>query len=265
MKNLLALPLFFCNQVDLADGFVTLKQNGGLLTKNNDHDSIKICSEARIESVIYAAGGGIEDEPKIQSRDNDYFEEDFFSVHDMQPGGVDRRQFFISMVGAASLLALSEDAYATGTNPLPEPMEAKSSSTIDISSTAALASTDATAPTASAPPIDTRAIFTKAGKKALGGGKAGAAAAVVQVLSLMWLRTSMNYQYRFGGTLSSSLKELYSEGGIPRLYQGLPFALVQVRRSLLCLGYFPYARTTAYLNLLSQCKGTTHPIWGHGS
>lgn len=37
----------------------------------------------------------------------------------------------------------------------------------------------------------------------------------------------MNYQYRYGGTLSSSLKELYNEGGIPRLYQGLPFALVQ--------------------------------------
>ncbi|KAL7535639.1 hypothetical protein ACHAXR_006633, partial [Thalassiosira sp. AJA248-18] len=30
-----------------------------------------------------------------------------------------------------------------------------------------------------------------------------------------------------GGTLSSSLKELYDEGGIPRLYQGLPFAIVQ--------------------------------------
>ena len=37
----------------------------------------------------------------------------------------------------------------------------------------------------------------------------------------------MNYQYRFGGTLSSSLNDLYAEGGIPRLYQGLPFALVQ--------------------------------------
>ena len=37
----------------------------------------------------------------------------------------------------------------------------------------------------------------------------------------------MNYQYRYGGTLSGSLKELYSQGGIPRLYQGLPFAIVQ--------------------------------------
>ncbi|CAJ1952999.1 unnamed protein product [Cylindrotheca closterium] len=76
-------------------------------------------------------------------------------------------------------------------------------------------------------PIDWSAIFQKASKKALGGGKAGASAAVVQVFSLMWLRTSMNYQYRYGGNLLSSLQTLWQEGGIPRLYQGLPFALVQ--------------------------------------
>lgn len=70
-------------------------------------------------------------------------------------------------------------------------------------------------------------ILSQASKKALSGGKAGATASVVQVLSLMWLRTSMNYQYRYGGSLSSSLSELYKEGGIPRFYQGLPFALVQ--------------------------------------
>lgn len=70
-------------------------------------------------------------------------------------------------------------------------------------------------------------VFRRAGKKALGGGKAGAAAAVVQVCSLMWLRTSMNYQYRYGGTLRSSLSTLWEEGGISRLYQGLPFALIQ--------------------------------------
>ena len=76
-------------------------------------------------------------------------------------------------------------------------------------------------------PIDYRAIFEKSSKKALGGGKAGASAAVVQVFSLMWLRTAMNYQYRYGGDLGTSLKTLYGEGGIPRLYQGLPFAIVQ--------------------------------------
>ena len=32
----------------------------------------------------------------------------------------------------------------------------------------------------------------------------------------------MNYQYRYGGTLKESLKTLYSDGGIPRLYQGEP-------------------------------------------
>lgn len=75
--------------------------------------------------------------------------------------------------------------------------------------------------------VDWNAIFQKASKRALGGGKAGASAAVIQVLSLMWLRTSMNRQYRYGGDLGSSLKELWKEGGIPRLYQGLPFALIQ--------------------------------------
>ena len=42
------------------------------------------------------------------------------------------------------------------------------------------------------------AIFQKAGKKALGGGLSGAIAGVVQVMTLMWLRTTMNYQYRYG-------------------------------------------------------------------
>lgn len=133
---------------------------------------------------------------------------------------VDRRQFFISMVGAASLIVLSEDANAA------EGDRSEDTSSSLISASASTLLSDSTA-TAAPTPIDTKAVFGKAAKKALGGGKAGAAAAVVQVCSLMWLRTSMNYQYRFGGTLSSSLKELYSQGGIPRLYQGLPFAIVQ--------------------------------------
>ena len=80
---------------------------------------------------------------------------------------------------------------------------------------------------ATTPDVDWKGILTKAGKKAIGGGRAGASAAVVQVCSLMWLRTSMNYQYRYGGTLKSSLETLWKEGGLTRLYQGLPFALFQ--------------------------------------
>jgi hypothetical protein len=37
----------------------------------------------------------------------------------------------------------------------------------------------------------------------------------------------MNYQYKNGGTLPDSLKELWAEGGLPRFYTGFPFALVQ--------------------------------------
>ena len=81
--------------------------------------------------------------------------------------------------------------------------------------------------TAATLPMDWNAIFQKAVKKAVGGGQAGALAAVVQVCTLMWLRTCMNYQYRYGGNLITSFQTLYQEGGIFRLYQGLPFAIVQ--------------------------------------
>ena len=64
-------------------------------------------------------------------------------------------------------------------------------------------------------------------EKAINGGKSGALAGVLQVLSLMWLRTTLNYQYRYGTTTLDALQTLYKEGGISRLYQGLPFALLQ--------------------------------------
>lgn len=72
-----------------------------------------------------------------------------------------------------------------------------------------------------------RSILAKAGKASLGGGTSGAAAAVVQVLSLMWLRTTMNYQYRNGGSTVEALKVLWAEGGLSRFYRGVSFALVQ--------------------------------------
>jgi Mitochondrial carrier protein len=81
--------------------------------------------------------------------------------------------------------------------------------------------------TVAVPPLDWSAILEKAANRAVGGGTAGASAAVVQVCTLMWLRTCMNYQYRYGGTLLSSLQTLWQQGGLPRLYQGLPFAIVQ--------------------------------------
>jgi len=70
-------------------------------------------------------------------------------------------------------------------------------------------------------------ILAKAGRRALGGGLSGAAAGVVQVLLLMWLRTTMNYQYRHGTRAAETFRVLYAEGGVRRFYQGLPWALLQ--------------------------------------
>jgi len=49
----------------------------------------------------------------------------------------------------------------------------------------------------------------------------------LQVGSLMWMRTAMNYQYRYGGTMIGTMKTLYAEGGIPRFYRGVLPALIQ--------------------------------------
>jgi len=67
----------------------------------------------------------------------------------------------------------------------------------------------------------------KALKSALGGGLSGAAAMVLQVFTLMPLRTVMNYQYRYGTTTTQAIKTLYADGGWTRYYQGLTAALVQ--------------------------------------
>ena len=128
---------------------------------------------------------------------------------------VSSRRAFLASVAATTLLATA----------LPEKSEAKEVKTlVDILPSESISSSSAAAASTT---VEWDAILQKASKKALGGGKAGATAAIVQVVSLMWLRTSMNYQYRYGGTLQSSLSALWNDGGIPRLYQGLPFALLQ--------------------------------------
>ena len=77
---------------------------------------------------------------------------------------------------------------------------------------------------AAAPALDYGALATKA----IGGGASGALAGVVQVSSLMWLRTAMNYQYANGGNGTlATVATLYEEGGLPRLYRGVQYALVQ--------------------------------------
>lgn len=75
--------------------------------------------------------------------------------------------------------------------------------------------------------VDPAAIFAKASKRAFQGGIAGAAAMVVNVCTLMWMRTTVNYQYRYGTSTTTALRTLYADGGIPRFYRGLIPALLQ--------------------------------------
>ena len=70
-------------------------------------------------------------------------------------------------------------------------------------------------------------VLVKAKDDALAGGLPGMAAMSVQVLTLMWLRTTVNYQYRHGTNTTTALKTLYAQGGIPRFYRGLGPALLQ--------------------------------------
>jgi hypothetical protein len=168
---------------------------GGFLSVGPVHN---IADYVLPRSIILGTGARHDDmEVEVRKKLDNTIDDDSRTME----GEVDnRRMFLLSIICTASIIAVSAD----------NANAASSSVSLTAAST-----------------IDTRAIISKAATKALGGGKAGASAAIIQVLTLMWLRTTMNYQYRFGGTLSSSLKELYNEGGIPRLYQGLPFALVQ--------------------------------------
>jgi len=70
-------------------------------------------------------------------------------------------------------------------------------------------------------------ILDKASKSAIRGGTAGAVAMGLNVGALMWMRTTVNYQYRNGTSFPVALKTLYADGGIPRFYRGVLPALIQ--------------------------------------
>ena len=63
--------------------------------------------------------------------------------------------------------------------------------------------------------------------KALSVGMSGGKAMTFNIVSLMWIRTVLNYQYRHGTSFSKTIKLLYKEGGIKRFYSGFTFALIQ--------------------------------------
>lgn len=70
-------------------------------------------------------------------------------------------------------------------------------------------------------------VINKAAASAVRGGTAGACAMGANVACLMWMRTTVNYQYRNGTTFPQALKALYADGGVPRFYRGVLPALFQ--------------------------------------
>jgi len=140
-----------------------------------------------------------------------------------------KREFVSSILAGTAIVVtatvMSFPAAAIAQNDLPLSGASPTARQVIASSSTTTTATTAVAPSSTT--IDYNAIISKASKKALGGGKAGASAAVVQVCTLMWLRTAMNYQYVYGGNLVTSLQTLWAQGGLARLYQGLPFALLQ--------------------------------------
>ena len=91
-----------------------------------------------------------------------------------------------------------------------------------------------------------------AGKRALGGGLAGAIAMVVQVLALMWMRTTINYQHAKGMSTLEAMTVLYAAGGIARFYQGMAAALLQGPLSR-------FGDTAANAGALALLEDTTLP------
>ncbi|CAD7695982.1 unnamed protein product [Ostreobium quekettii] len=101
-------------------------------------------------------------------------------------------------------------------------------------------------------------ILSNAGKKALGGGVPGMVAMFIQVGSLMWLRTTVNYQYRNGTSTTEALRTLYKEGGIRRFYRGVGPALIQGPLSR----FGDTAANTGVLALMDSSASTRDlPVW----
>lgn len=99
---------------------------------------------------------------------------------------------------------------------------------VPLSAPAVVMSSDAPAPVKKSAAEVFSEAMAKARHDALRGGLPGMVAMAIQVLTLMWLRTTVNFQYRHGGTsMANALRTLWKQGGIRRLYAGLPVALIQ--------------------------------------
>lgn len=63
--------------------------------------------------------------------------------------------------------------------------------------------------------------------KAFRGGISGSIAMGINVCLLMPLRTTVNYQYRYGTSMKDTITKLYMDGKVLRFYRGFGFAIIQ--------------------------------------
>ena len=75
--------------------------------------------------------------------------------------------------------------------------------------------------------MNTRNVIHESLQTAIKSGITSYGAISLQVISLMWLRTTLNYQYKHGTTFKQTLGILYNQGKIPRFYRGIIPAFFQ--------------------------------------
>ncbi|CAJ1355242.1 unnamed protein product [Effrenium voratum] len=100
-------------------------------------------------------------------------------------------------------------------------------------------------------------VLRSSTSQALCGGVAGASAMALQITSLMWLRTIMNFQYRYGMTMREAMNILYSQGGLPRFYRGIGPALVQGP----LMRFVDSAANAGVLALFEGTHAKNWPVW----
>jgi len=89
-------------------------------------------------------------------------------------------------------------------------------------------------------------------------GISGATAMSINIATLMWLRTTVNYQYRYGVDMKTAFKTLYNQGGVPRFYKGVVPALFQGPLSR----FGDTAANTGIITALNANETTANlPVW----
>lgn len=135
----------------------------------------------------------------------------------LRPGG-----FAVGLTGGAfarkQTSTKADASTSSASNEKPPPFSSGVSHTTNSSTSSSTSS--------SSPWPEVRRVLRRCLSRAGSGGLPGAAAGVLQVLMLMWMRTVINYQYRYGASLGAAISELYRQGGVLRFYQGVSFALV---------------------------------------